>query len=100
MQLELFFEVSHTRSCYISKKEANRSTTNIVIKTKVRKVGHGCQFGFEEIMLCKAGRLFRASVVGKKRVELLYLDKKLFLKHLTKADIMAYKAHCLDYTNF
>ena len=84
----------------MSKDQVNLSTTNIVIKTLVRKIGHGRQFGFEEMILCKGGRLFRASVVGKKPVELLYLEKKMFLKHLTNADIQAYKAHCKDYTDF
>lgn len=98
--MQLFFMVSTTQTHPVTRVEVNRTTTNIVIQRSVRKIGHGRQFGFEEMVLRKRERLFRAKVVGKRRVELLYIDKKNFLHNMSDADIIRYKKLFESYINF
>ena len=44
-------------------------------------------------------RFFRAKAVGNKKVKVLYLSKKHFLKQLSNADVKQYLTIADDYTN-
>lgn len=100
VEMQVFFMVSTTHTYPVTQSEVNRTTTNLVIKRVIRRIGHGRQFGFEEMMLRKRERLFRAQVIGKARVELLYIEKKHFLQKLSDSDIIRYKNLCEKYVNF
>lgn len=56
----------------------------------MRTIGHGRQFGFEEMVRCQKERLFRARAVGHRRAELISLSKQDWLKQLSKKDVFEY----------
>jgi len=65
----------------------------------MRTIGHGRQFGFEEMVKCEKERLFRAKVSGSKRVQVIYLSKKHWLKQLSSNDVQAYIKLGSSYSN-
>ena len=44
-------------------------------------------------------RLFKAKAIGKKKVEVLYLQKRHFLKQLSSQDVKQYLEICASYTD-
>ena len=44
-------------------------------------------------------RFFRAKAIGNKKVKVLYLSKKHFLKQLSNADVKQFLTIADDYTN-
>lgn len=83
----------------MSKHGVTRATKNLVVKRSVSTLGHGRQFGFEEMMKCWRERVFRARVIGKERVELFYLPKEAFLNQLNEKDTLNYEKICDAYTD-
>jgi len=83
----------------VSKKEVTRNTTNLIVKRTVRTLGHGRQFGFEEMMKCWRDRVFQARVVGSRRVEVIFLSKRQFLRQLNEKDTKAYEKLCEHYSD-
>ena len=50
-------------------------------------------------MMRQKERFFRAKAIGDKKVKVLYLSKKHFLKQLSNADVKQYLAIADDYTD-
>ena len=65
----------------------------------MREIKEGRQFGFEEMVMRQKERLFKAEAIGLKKVEILYLSKKHFLKQLSSSDVKQYLEICADYNN-
>ena len=90
VQLQLFFLISQTQTAPISKNQVCRTTSNIVVKKNLSRLGHGRQFGYAEILLKQKTRLFRASVYGQEPVQVISISKKKWLAELSDQDIKDY----------
>ena len=52
VEQELFYMITHSRAFPASKREKSRTHINQIVSRRMRRIGHGRQFGFEEVVKC------------------------------------------------
>ena len=100
VQLEVFYIINYSVTYPTAKTSYSRKTNSSVVRRALRKIGPGQSFGFEEVVLQKPHRVFRARIVGDKPATIVCSTKENFTETITAADIKTYREACSTYSDF
>ena len=83
-----------------AKNSYSRKTNSYVVRRVLRKIGPGQAFGYEEIVLQKPHRVFRARVIGDKPAVIVQSSKENFTETVGVEDIKKYRDSVVNYSDF